>query len=230
MEPYGGPNTSLARGRKLLICISSWDQLLGSIVGECAVRGSSKRGCNSRCCCFLTQLHLTCRFVDTGWELCDLGQVASPRPFFGRGTVTESVCRAVGRIRGGDAGRVCRVHSARRAPPAVGGSFLRLSTPLAEWWPLCWPLSCLPPSGFFPCPPTSPHLCCGPWAPTSRMGVGASGGGHSGSRSHPSGRRGVGGGREADGGQEGCLGPGSVVYYSTSLGIRLQSPQQLGAV
>lgn len=156
MEPYGGPNTSLARGRKLLICISSCDQLLGLVAGKCAVRGNSKRGCNSRCCFFLTQLHLTCRFLDTGWELCDLGQGASPRPFFGRGTMTESVCRAVGRIRGGDAGRVCRVHSARRAPPALCSSFLLLSTPLILWRPLCWPLSYLPPSGFFPA--TSPCL------------------------------------------------------------------------
>ena len=121
VEPYGGPNTSLARGRKLLICISSCDQLLGSIVGKCAVRGNSKRGCNSRCCFFLTQLHLTCRFLDTGWELCDLGQVASPRPF-GRGTVTESVCRAVE-----DSRRRCRQSlqsSQRPAGPASCRRFL----------------------------------------------------------------------------------------------------------
>lgn len=128
--------------------------------------------------------------------------MASPRPFFGRGTVTESVCRAVGRIRGGDAGRVCGVHSAQRAPPAVGGSFLLLSfcdVPCAGLSPTFHLLGffLLPPPP--PPPPMSPRLCCGPWAPMSRMGVGTSGGGHSGSCSHPSGHRGFGGGREVDG-------------------------------
>lgn len=199
MEPYGGPNTSLARGRKLLICISSCDQLLGLIVGKCAVRGHSRRGCDSCCCFFLTQLHLTCRFLDTGWELCDLGQGASPRPFFGRGTVTESVCRAVGRVRGGDAGSL--QSSQRPAGPASGRQFP--PPPLDSSHSLASPvLASLLPSTFwvFSCHlPMSPRLCCGPWAPMSRMGVGTGGGGHSGSRSHPSGHRGVGGGREADG-------------------------------
>ena len=68
---------------------------------------------------FLTQMHLTCLFLDTGWELCDLGHVTSLRPFFGRGTMTESVYRAVQRIQGGDAGRVCRVYSAWQAPPGA---------------------------------------------------------------------------------------------------------------
>lgn len=69
-------------------------------------------------------MHLTCLFLDTGWELCDLGHVTSLRPFFGRGTMTESVCRAVRRIQGGDAGRVAeftvpgKPHQAPAAPPS----------------------------------------------------------------------------------------------------------------
>jgi len=65
--------------------------------------------------------------------------------FFGRGTMTESVCRAVRRIQGGDAGRVAeftvpgKPHQAPAAPPSSSWFFSRLRCPLRQWIEACWP-------------------------------------------------------------------------------------------
>ena len=132
---------------------------------------------------FLTQLHLACLFLDTGWELCGLGQVTSLRPFFGRGT-TSLYAGPFGGLKEAAPAEFTAPGGPHQAPAVPSSSsrfFSCLRCPLRLWIEAYWPLSCLPPSGLITA--THPPLRCAHvtpsclWAPVSRVGVGTSGGG-----------------------------------------------------
>lgn len=191
-------------------------------MGKYAVWGNSKRGCNSRCFFFfLTQLHLACLFLDTGWELCGLGQVTSLRPFFGRGTTSlyagpfgglKEAVQAEFTVPGGP-------HQAPAVPSSSSRFFSCLRCPLRLWIEAYWPLSCLPPSGLITATPSPPPRPCHPVLPVGTCEPG--GGGYQWWRA------------ELDHQEEGgtaVLAQAALFIIPHHLELGLNPPQQLGLV